>query len=52
MSKPEKLVEVHARFFAEDIDAVKKIAQEKGLKWQIELRVTLRRALREVHLLK
>jgi predicted DNA binding CopG/RHH family protein len=40
------LVEVHARFFAEDVEMVKRVAAEKGLPWQIELRLTLRRALK------
>jgi len=50
------LVEVHARLFAEDVEALKRVAAEKGLPWQIELRLLVRRGVkgetREVVLLK
>lgn len=40
------LVEVHTRFFADSIVEVKKIAAQRGIPWQIELRLILRRALK------
>ena len=54
--KRNALVEVHSRLFAVDIEQIKKIAAERGMKWQIELRMLVRRGLsgekREVVLLK
>jgi predicted DNA binding CopG/RHH family protein len=44
-------VAVHTRFFADSIEAVKRIAAVSGLPWQVELRLIVRRALR-VALLK
>lgn len=43
---PNRLVEVHTRFFADSIDAVKRIAAQSGLPWQVELRLIVRRAVR------
>ncbi len=40
------LVEVHARLFADSVEEIKKIADERGVPWQIELRLLVRRALR------
>lgn len=40
------LTEVHTRFFADDVATVKAVAAEKGLPWQIELRLLVRRALK------
>lgn len=37
---------VHARLFVEDIARLKKIAEQHGLPWQIELRLLVHRALR------
>lgn len=48
---PNRLVDVHSRFFADSIEAVKRISAQSGLPWQIELRLIVRRAVR-VHLLK
>lgn len=51
-----KLVQVNARFFAEDVDLLKQISQESGIPWQVELRLLVRRALkgerREIVVLK
>lgn len=51
-----KLKRVNTRLFAEDVSAIKKIAAQRGLHWQIELRMLVRRALkgeqREVLLLR
>lgn len=43
---PAHIVEVHARLFSEDIDQLKKIAEEHGSSWQFELRLLVRSALR------
>lgn len=51
-----KLTPVNTRLFADDVKAIKEIAAEQGLPWQVELRLLVRRALkgekREVVLLK
>jgi hypothetical protein len=44
--EPDALVGVHTRFFASDVAEVQRIAAEKGLPWQIELRLVVRRALK------
>jgi hypothetical protein len=44
-----KLIEVHARLFPEDVRELKRIAKERGISWQIELRLLVRRALRGDH---
>jgi hypothetical protein len=41
-----QLVEVHTRLFAEDVVELKRRAAQQGLPWQIELRLTIRRALK------
>ena len=43
---PNALEEVHTRLFEEDIAELKKIAETTGTKWQVELRLLVRRALR------
>ncbi len=45
-TKKPKLVEVHARLFAEDVRDLKKIALERGSAWHSELRQLVRRALK------
>ena len=42
-----KLVKINTRLFAEDVREIKKIAKEKGCPWQIELRLVVRRAMKE-----
>lgn len=42
-----KLVEIHARLFAEDIEELQQRARSKGSNVGIELRVLVRRALKE-----
>lgn len=44
-----KLIDTHVRLFADDVSQIKKIAHERGLPWQIELRMLVRRALRSEH---
>ena len=44
--KPPALVEVHTRLFADDVATLKRIAAERVIPWQIELRLLVRRALR------
>lgn len=46
-----RLVDIHTRFFATDIEEVKRIATANGLPWQVELRLIVRRAVR-IHLIK
>lgn len=50
------LVEIHTRLFQEDLVKLKQIAGESRLKWQVELRMLVHRALknerREVLVLK
>ena len=56
--KPKKseLHETHIRLFSDDVEALQRIAAEKGIPWQIELRLLVRRALKgeikEVFVLK
>lgn len=54
--KPPPVVPVHARLFADDVKRLKELAAERGIGWQIELRLLVRRALkneqREVLVLK
>lgn len=54
--KRNALIEVHMRLFALDVAQIKAIAAERGMKWQVELRMLVRRTLagerREVVLLK
>ena len=54
--KRNALVEVHTRLFAADVTQVQAIAAARGMKWQVELRMLVRRALagekREVVMLK
>lgn len=54
MAKPKApkpnvgLKEVHARLYADDIVKLKRIAETKRSKWQIELRQLVHRALKIV----
>jgi len=41
-----KLTPVNVRLFSEDVEEIKQIAEEQGGSWQVELRMTVRRALR------
>ena len=41
------LIKVYTRLFVEDVERLKKIAETKGYPWQIELRLLVRRALKE-----
>ena len=41
-----KLRPVHTLLFQEDVDTLKQLADDKGTKWQVELRQLVRRALR------
>ena len=41
------LVKVYTRLFKEDVRALKASASEKGLPWQIELRLLVHRAVSE-----
>lgn len=57
MAKPKnKLEVVTTRLFARDVAELREIAETKGLAWQIELRLLVRRALagdrREVLIVK
>lgn len=45
MRKP-RVVEVHARLFADDVAHLKKLAAESRLSWQVELRQLVHRALK------
>lgn len=45
-AKKNHVEEVHARLFADDIRELKRIASEHGSKWQFELRLLVRRALK------
>lgn len=44
--KKNLLADVHIRLFETDVAVLKKIALERGSKWQIELRQLVRRALK------
>jgi len=44
--KNNKLQEVHARLFAADVVTLKRVADERGNRWQVELRQLVRRALK------
>ena len=44
-----RVASVHARLFVEDIVQLKKIADARGTKWHIELRLLVRRALSGEH---
>ncbi len=46
-SKKNKLVRLHTNFFASDIIGVKKIAEDAGIAWQIQLRILVRKAVAE-----
>lgn len=52
----QKLIDVHARLFPDDVRELKRIAAERRMPWQIELRQLVHRALsgerREVVVLK
>lgn len=54
--RPPKLRDVHTKLFADDVATLKRIAEAKRSKWQIELRQLVHRALsgeqREVTVLK
>jgi hypothetical protein len=56
VSAEHALTPVNTRLFAADVTLIKKIAAERGIPWQIELRLLVRRALkgetREVVMLK
>lgn len=45
----KRLVSVHTRLFDGDIRELKRIAAEQGIPWQIELRMTVHRALKGQH---
>lgn len=49
-SVPEKrrgaLVVAYTRLFKDDVDTLKKIADDRGTKWTTELRLLVRRALK------
>lgn len=55
-NKSTKLVPVNTRLMASDIQELKRIAVEQGIPWQVELRMTVHRALkgqrREITILK
>ncbi len=38
---------VHTRLFAEDVKSVQRMAKERGIAWQTELRLLVRKALKE-----
>lgn len=42
----ESLKPVNARLFEKDVRLIKRIAAQKGLPWQVELRLLVRRSLR------
>jgi hypothetical protein len=46
-SRKNKLVRLHTNFFASDIAEVKKIAEDAGLAWQIQLRMLVRKVVAE-----
>ena len=48
-SRRNRVASVHARLFVEDIAQLKKIADARGTKWHIELRLLVRRALSGEH---
>lgn len=43
--KQEKLVQVNVRLLSENVAKIKQIAAERGIPWQVELRLLVRRAL-------
>lgn len=43
----QDLTKIYTRLFAQDVETLKKIAETKGYPWQIELRMLVRRALKE-----
>lgn len=43
---PDRLRAIHIRLFEGDVLEVKRIAKERGLPYQIELRMLVRRALK------
>lgn len=53
---PNALLPVSVRLFSSDVEQIKAIAFERGVPWQIELRMLIRRSLkgerREVVILK
>ncbi len=49
MRRTPKLVEVHARLFPADVDELKRIAAERGISLQIELRSLVHRTLKGEH---
>jgi hypothetical protein len=46
-SKKSALLRVHTRLFRADVLALKRIAGDRGLPWQIELRLLVNKALKE-----
>lgn len=46
-AKDNQLQPVHTRLFAVDIAELKDLAAVRGIAWQIELRLLVRRALKE-----
>lgn len=42
----EALQTVYARFFVEDLTAVKELAQERRIPWQVELRLLVHEAVK------
>ncbi len=47
-SKPDpvKLLEVHTRLFADDVELLKRVAAERRTPWPMELRLLVHRALK------
>jgi hypothetical protein len=46
-AKENRLQAVHTRLFASDVTELKRLGQTTGIAWQIELRLLVRRTLRE-----
>jgi hypothetical protein len=45
MRGKNQLLPVHARLFAADVAELKRIAEARGIGWQVELRLLVRHAL-------
>lgn len=46
VKKRPELKMVTSRLFKDDVDTLQKIAEERGTQWQVELRLLIRRALK------